>query len=83
MKVSLEWLLQQSGLKGLRCITGESLLRKKKFQGISVLDNPNATRWVKEGELVITSGYILEEQKEKKRHDHQRTDRGRLYRIGN
>lgn len=65
MKVSLEWLLQQSGLKGLRCITGESLLRKKKFQGISVLDNPNATRWVKEGELVITSGYILEEQKEK------------------
>ena len=65
MKVSLEWLLQQSGLKGLRCITGESMLRKKKFQGISVLDNPNATRWVKEGELVITSGYILEEQKEK------------------
>ena len=56
MKVSLEWLLQQSGLKGLRCITGESLLRKKKFQGISVLDNPNATRGVKEGELVITSG---------------------------
>ena len=59
MKVSLKWLLQQSGLKGLRCIAGESLLNKKEIEGISVLDNPNATRWVKEGELVITSGYIL------------------------
>ena len=62
MKVSLKWLLQQSGLKGLRCIDGESLLTKKEIDGISVLDNPNATRWVKEGELVITSGYILKEQ---------------------
>lgn len=62
MKVSLKWLLQQSGLKGLRCIAGESLLNKKEIEGISVLDNPNATRWVKEGELVITSGYILKEQ---------------------
>ena len=63
MSVTMEWLLEESDLKGLRCVVGEDL-KEKEIEGVSVLDNPNAIHWVKEGELVVTSGYLLRKQPE-------------------
>lgn len=66
MKTNLEWLVAASGLKNIRCIACSHLL-KTKFDSVSVMDNPEGIRWVKQDELVITSGYPLlksiEEQK--------------------
>ena len=56
MKTSLEWLITASGLKNIKCVACDDLPNAR-FDGVSVLDNPDAIRWVKQDELVITSGY--------------------------
>lgn len=58
MKTSLEWLITASGLKNIKCVACDDLPNAR-FDGVSVLDNPDAIRWVKQDELVITSGYFL------------------------
>lgn len=58
MKTDLEWLITKSGLKNIRCITGKNLLGTR-LDGVSVMDSPNSTRWIKQDELVVTTGYFL------------------------
>ncbi len=66
MRVSLNWLLTTSGLKNIKCVTCEEQLEVK-FDSISVLDNPKSIRWIKQDELVISSGYFLSTDEEKLR----------------
>ncbi|BDF06232.1 PucR family transcriptional regulator [[Clostridium] hylemonae] len=58
MKSSLEWLVTASGLKNIKCIACDDLTNTR-FDGVTVLDNPDAIRWVKQDELAVTTGYFL------------------------
>ncbi len=54
----LHWLIQESEIKNLKCMAGNTALDNT-IEGTAVLDNPNTLRWVKPGELILTSGYLL------------------------
>lgn len=58
MELTLRWLVEDSGLKNLRCLTrGDDLNRT--FESVNILDNPDVLKWIKKNELVLTTGYIF------------------------
>lgn len=64
---NLEWLTTASGLKNIRCVACQKEL-KTGFDGISIIDSLEAVRWVRQDELVLTTGYFLvNSPKEQKR----------------
>ena len=60
MGVEVGWLLQQHEIEGMKLIAGEKGLHKT-MERVNFLDNPDMIRWIKDGEFLITSGYILNE----------------------
>lgn len=60
MGVEVGWLLQQHQIEGMKLIAGEKGLSNV-IEKVNLLDNPDMIRWIKNGEFLITAGYILNE----------------------
>lgn len=58
MGIAIKALLEQEFFKDFYVIAGEKGLHRE-VQGIAILDAPDAYRWTKGKELVITSGYTI------------------------
>ena len=58
MKLTLDWLLTQSTLQGLKLLTCHSLTSTQ-ICGVNIMDNPDTVQWIKPGELILTTGYIF------------------------
>lgn len=63
MGVEVGWLLQQHEIEGMKLIAGEKGLQKV-MEKVNLLDNPDMIRWIKDGEFLITAGYILNEDQQ-------------------
>lgn len=57
-KITMDWLLRQSGFDGLECVCASEKLGNL-IKGVHIMDNPDTFRFFKEGELAITTGYIF------------------------
>lgn len=58
MGIAVKTLLEQEFFKDFYIVAGAKGLHKE-VQGIAVMDAPDAYRWTKGKELVITSGYSI------------------------
>lgn len=58
MEHTLQWLLEESELSGLKLLTCKQYL-KSRICGVNIMDNPDTFRWIKPGELVLTTGYVF------------------------
>ena len=63
MILSVEDLLNLPELKDLTLVSGENGIDEL-ISAINTMDNPDTFRWLKEGEFLITSGYVLKENPE-------------------
>ena len=55
---TLRWLIENSSLENLRCLACCEKLDTP-IKSVNVLDNPDVVKWIKPGELVLSSGYFL------------------------
>ncbi len=60
MILSVEDLLNLPELKDLTLVSGKNGIDEM-ISAINTMDNPDTFRWLKEGEFLITSGYVLKE----------------------
>ena len=60
MELTLQWLLEESELTGLKLLTCKEHLSNV-ISGVNIMDNPDTVRWIKPGELVLTTGYVFRE----------------------
>lgn len=60
MELTLRWLLEESELIGLKLLTCKEHLSNV-ISGVNIMDNPDTVRWIKSGELVLTTGYVFRE----------------------
>ena len=58
MGIAIKTLLEQEFFKDFYIVAGEKGLHKE-VQGIAIMDAPDAYRWTKGKELIITSGYSI------------------------
>ena len=58
MELTLQWLLEESELAGLKLLTCKEHLSNA-ISGVNIMDNPDTVRWIKPGELVLTTGYVF------------------------
>lgn len=58
MGISIKTLLEHEFFKDFHIVAGSKGIQKE-VQGIAVMDAPDAYRWTKGKELVITSGYSI------------------------
>ena len=58
MAVTLRWLIENSSLKNLRCVACPEKLAVA-ITSVNILDNPDVIKWIKENELILTSGYLI------------------------
>lgn len=59
MTVNIEWLINQNVIKGIRLLAGEKG-KKNEITAVNVMDNPDTVRWIRKGELLLSTGYFLE-----------------------
>ncbi|MDD3369055.1 MAG: PucR family transcriptional regulator ligand-binding domain-containing protein [Lachnospiraceae bacterium] len=84
-KVIMKWLLEETGLDGLLCISGEQFLNRE-IKGVHVMDNPDTIRFFRNGEIIMTTGYLLKEFTDEKvnslaRHLCERGCSGIIFKI--
>jgi PucR family transcriptional regulator, purine catabolism regulatory protein len=60
LAISLEDMLRMSNFYDLKVIAGEKGLSRK-VTSVSVMDAPDIYKWLKGGEILITTGYIMRE----------------------
>lgn len=58
MGIAVKTLLEQEFFKDFKVVAGEKGVHRE-VQGIAIMDAPDAYRWTKGKELVITSGYSI------------------------
>lgn len=59
MYLTLDWLLKQKiNDLSFTCIAGENGLSKT-ISSINIMDNPDTVPWLKENELILSTGYIF------------------------
>ena len=61
MGIALYQLLAQEYFKDFHVVTGQKGLSRE-VQGVAVMDAPDALRWTKGKELIMTSGYALSKE---------------------
>lgn len=61
MGIALYQLLAQEYFKDFHVIAGHKGLSRE-VQGVAVMDAPDALRWTKGKELIMTSGYALSKE---------------------
>jgi len=60
----LRWLISNSSLKNLRCIACPDMLDQT-FDSVTILDNIEMLKWIRQHELVLTNGYLFLNQNKK------------------
>lgn len=63
MKITVEELLKMKEFSGFRVICGAGGLNKE-VQSVSVMDAPDIYKWIRGGEILLTSGYVLKDNME-------------------
>lgn len=58
MEHTLQWLLEESELSGLKLLSCKEYLNNR-ISGVNIMDNPDTFRWIKPGELLLTTGYVF------------------------
>lgn len=59
MATTIKWLLEQEIMEGFSLLTGNGNEDKRIINGINIMDNPDTVRWLKGGELILSTGYFL------------------------
>lgn len=57
--LSLRWILEESGLSNVSCVCGKEYLDNE-ITGVQIMDNPDTIKYHKEGDVVLTTGYLLQ-----------------------
>lgn len=60
MSITVEELLQIPELNNLKCCAGKHRLNNL-ISGITILENPDLFNWLKGGEFIITTGYVIKD----------------------
>ncbi|MDY4078955.1 MAG: PucR family transcriptional regulator ligand-binding domain-containing protein [Clostridium sp.] len=63
MKVTLDWFINNSSLNNLKCLSGNKYMNNE-IESVNILDNPDVLKWIKKNELVLTTGYIFQDNPE-------------------
>lgn len=58
MELTLQWLIEESDLTGIRLLSCKDHVTNQ-ICGVNIMDNPDTVRWIKKGELVLTTGYVF------------------------
>jgi purine catabolism regulator len=58
--MTLQNLIENSQLKNLRYI-GDTNLIHTEISSVNIIDNPDVIKWIKKGELVLTTGYFFQD----------------------
>ncbi|MHB8064293.1 MAG: PucR family transcriptional regulator [Ruminiclostridium sp.] len=66
MSITLKWLIYESKIDNLRCMTCPEKLDTP-ITSVNILDNPDVVKWIKHNELVLTTGYIFKDNPERQR----------------
>lgn len=59
MKITMQWLVEQLELPGFRFLAGQAG-GAREIGGANMIDNPNTVPWLKQGDLVLTTGFFLQ-----------------------
>lgn len=83
--VTLDTIVKSKEYPGLICVCGESFMNRQ-ITGVHIIDNPDTVRFFRTGEIVMTTGYILqyfsdEELKKFLRHLCERGCSGIVFKI--
>ncbi|MFT9076738.1 PucR family transcriptional regulator [Ethanoligenens sp.] len=58
MEISIQWLMQQNLFKGAQYIAGKSGAGRL-IKSINIMDNPDTVPWLKQDELILSTGYLF------------------------
>lgn len=58
MATTIEWLINQKNMEGFNLLAGDAG-NGRLIRGINIMDNPDTVRWLKGGELILSTGYFL------------------------
>ncbi len=64
MSMTIQEILDLPSLKGLQVIAGLHCINSRQVRSVTVLDAPDAYSWVREGDLIVSSGYIFRDSPE-------------------
>lgn len=59
MIITIDWLVHQLELPGFRYLAGQ-IGGGNCISGANMIDNPNTVPWLKQGDLVLSTGYFLQ-----------------------
>lgn len=60
MSATLDWFVNDSGLNNIKFLVGETQ-KDNIIISVNILDNPDALRWFKKNELILTTGYVIKD----------------------
>lgn len=60
MEITLDWLVNHSSLENIKLLTCQDKLSTP-ITGVNMLDNPDPLQWIKPGEIVLTTGYVIKD----------------------
>jgi|GEM_PF-4012518 len=63
MSVNIDWIVGESGIKGIEYVCGQNL-GENCATGVHIMDNPDTYRFFKKGELVLTTGYVFKQMQD-------------------
>lgn len=58
MRSNMRWLLYDSRLKNMKCLTCPDKMGQV-FDSVTIIDNIEMLKWVRQNELVLTNGYLF------------------------
>ncbi len=59
MDITIRWLLEQNdSITGFSCLAGSQGIDRR-ITGINIMDNPDTVPWLKQDELILSTGYIF------------------------
>ncbi len=59
MDITIRWLLEQNpSMTGFSCLAGDRGIDRR-ITGINIMDNPDTVPWLKQDELILSTGYIF------------------------
>ncbi len=61
--IDINWLVNDSGFEGIEFVCGKKN-GNKIISGVHIMDNPDTYRFLKQGELVLTTGYVFKQMKD-------------------
>ncbi len=62
-ELTLNWFVNDSGIKNLSCIASHNKLDNK-IKSVNVLDNIDVVHWMSENELILTTGFCFKDDEQ-------------------